>query len=273
MTKYFLPVIAILVIQLKQATAQNNQPLKQGRVVYEQQMKGGQSTVTINGNAQTFTRPDRTFKWEVLFTSDQSLRRSIETERPESELSVPGMSPMGSVRVMSASMAESTTWYNFAEGRKVDQREAIGKKYLVEDSIIKHTWKLTGETKTILGYTCQKAITQTPVKSFNMQMQDGEFKRTEKWDTINVTVWFTPAITIPAGPEFQGELPGLILETESRNGSAVTRAVEISPEVKLTEIREPKSGKRISKADFDKAVEASQKDMMQNMRPARTAGF
>ncbi len=56
-----------------------------------------------------------------------------------------------------------------------------------------------------------------------MQMQDGEFRRTEKWDTINVTVWFAPAIAVPAGPEYQGELPGLILEYESRNGNSVTQ--------------------------------------------------
>ena len=277
MIKYAFSAIAMLAMLLNNgALAQNNKPLKQGRVVYEQLIKGGQSTVTVNGNTQTFTRPDRIVKWELLFTADQSLRRSAETdERPEAEIAVPGMGGglAGSVRMVSAFMPESTIWHNFPAGRRVDQRETVGKKFLVEDSITKHTWKLTGESKTILGYTCQKAITQTPVKSFNMQMQDGEFKRTEKWDTIQVTVWFAPAIPVPAGPEFQGELPGLILEYDSRNGTSVTRAVEISETVKTADIKEPKTGKRVSKAEYDKEVEDQQKEMMDRMKSSRRANF
>jgi GLPGLI family protein len=276
MIKYIFPAIALAaLVQHHTAFAQNNKPLKQGRVVYEQLIKGGESAVSINGVRQTFNRPDRIVKWELLFNTEQSLRRSLETdERPEVEMAVPASGAMaGNVRVMSSSMADATIWHNFTEGRKVDQREAVGKKYLVEDSITKHTWKLTGESKTILGYTCQKAITQTPVKSFSMQMQDGEFKRTEKWDTINVTVWFAPAIAIPAGPEYQGELPGLILEYDSRNGSTVTRATEISETVKAGDIKEPKGGKKISKADFDKEVETQQKEMMDRMRSSRRVSF
>lgn len=276
MIKYAFPAIAMLAMLLnKGAMAQNNKPLKQGRVVYEQLIKGGESTVTINGNSQTFTRPDRILKCEVLFTAETSLRRSIETdERPEAEMAAPaGGGGMASVRMVSAFTPESTIWHNFTTGRKVDQRESVGKKFLVEDSITKHTWKLTGETKTILGYACQKAITQTPVKSFNMQMQDGEFKRVEKWDTINVTVWFTPAIPVPAGPDFQGELPGMILEFDSRNGSSITRAVEISETVKLSEIKEPKSGRKVTKAAYDKEVESQQKEMMDHMRSNRRVSF
>lgn len=275
MTKFAFPVIVTLVLQLaNNAVAQNNKPLKQGRVVFEQTIKGGKNTVNINGNPQTFEAPDRKLKWELLFTEDQSLRRSLETDdRPEAEMATPAGAMGGNARVVSFAMPQSTIWHNFTTGIKVDQREAAGKKYLVTDSIQKHTWKLTGESKTILGYTCQKAITQTPVKSYNMQMQDGEFKRTEKWDTINVTAWFAPAITVPGGPEFQGELPGMILEYESRNGASLIRAVEISADVKTADIKEPKTGKKISKEAFDKEVEAQQKEMMERMRSSRRASF
>ncbi|MGN6421172.1 MAG: GLPGLI family protein [Pseudobacter sp.] len=275
MTKYALPIFTVLALQfLNTATAQNNAPLKQGRVVYEQQIKGGTATLNINGNTQTVNRPDRTLRMEVLFTQEESLRRQLESnERPEVEMAGPGDMPstVGTVRVIGSFMSEAAIWHNFTEARKVEQRESAGKKFLVQDSIRKNTWKLTGETKTILGYTCQKAVTRTPVKSFNMQMQDGQMKRTEKWDTIDVTVWFAPAITIPAGPDYQGQLPGLILETESRNGSNIVRAVEISDKVKITEIKEPKTGKKVTQAEYMKEVEESQKQMMERMRPARAA--
>lgn len=274
MIKYAFPIITILSLQLlNSAMAQNNAPLKQGRVVYEQLIKGGNTTLNFNGNTQTVTRPDRILRMEVLFTQQQSLRRQLDSERPEAEMaSSAGVSvSVGTVRMVSSFMSEATIWHNFTEERKVEQRESTGKKYLVQDSIRKNTWKLTGETKTILGYTCQKAIAQTPVKSFNMQMVDGEMKRNEKWDTIDVTVWFAPAIAIPAGPEYQGQLPGLILETESRNGSVLTRAVEIYEKVKTNDIKEPKTGKKVTQAEFMKEVEESQKQMMEHMRPARTS--
>ena len=276
MIKYAFPILATLLLQLlNTARAQNNAPLKQGRIVYEQLIKGGKATINFNGNTQTINRPDRLLRLEVLFTQEESLRRQLETdERPEAEMAAPAgsaVSVTGTVRMVSSSMGDATTWHNFTEARKVEQREAAGKKFLVQDSIRKNTWKLTGETKTILGYTCQKAISQTPVKSFNMQMQDGQMKRTEKWDTIDVTVWFAPAIAIPAGPEYQGQLPGLILETESRNGSNIVRAVEITEKVKINDIKEPKSGKKVTQAEYMKEVEESQKQMMERMRPARAA--
>jgi len=271
MKKFIIPVLSFVALMGTTRTeAQNNTPLKQGRVVYQQLSKGGKSTVTVNGVKQVFDRPDRTQKIELLFTADQSLRRFVEEEdRPETEMAGPG--GMGTVRFVSTFSPDVAVYHNFTAGKKVEQRESAGKKFLIQDSITKNNWKLTGETKTILGYTCQKAITQATFKSFNMQMTDGEMKRTEKVDTMNVIVWFTPAISIPAGPEYQGQLPGLILETESRNGSVVCTAVEISPNVKVEEIKEPKSGKKITKAEYEKEVDELQKQMMERgSMPART---
>lgn len=275
MIKYAFPIIAAIVLQLlNTAMAQDNKPLKQGRVVYEQLLKGGKTSVTINGNPQSFDRPDRIQRMEVLFTEEQSLRRQLETEdRPEAEMAVAGMgTSVGSIRV-SSFMPEATIWHNFTEARKVEQREAVGKKYLVHDSLTKYTWKLTGESKTILGYTCQKATTQSTVKGYNMQMQDGQFKRTVRIDTIEVTVWFAPAITVPAGPDYQGQLPGMILETESRNGSVVVTAVEISDKMKASDIKEPKTGKKITQAAFTKEVDAMQQQMMERSGPPMRASF
>lgn len=274
MIKYSFPVIVTIFLAIH-AMAQNNQPLKQGRIEYEQIIKGGKRSVNINGQPQTFEMPDRSLKWELLFNADQTLRRSMESdERPEAEMAAPGAGASGAnVRFVSASGRESTTWHNFTKGIKVEQLEEVGKKYLVTDSIRKNTWKLTGETKIILGYACQKAISQTQVKSFNMQMQDGEFKRTEKWDTVNVIAWFAPAIPVPGGPEAQGELPGMTLEYESRNGMILIRAVKISPEVKLSDIKEPKTGRKVTKEEYNKEVESGMKDMMNRMRSTRGTSF
>ena len=48
---------------------------------------------------------------------------------------------------------------------------------LLEDSIQKLNWKLTGETKSILGHTVQKAKAERYGKQAIMTMENGEMKR------------------------------------------------------------------------------------------------
>ena len=146
--------------------------------------------------------------------------------------------------------------------------KASEKKFLVTDSIRKQNWKLTGETKTLLGYACQKAVSQTVIKSMRTTVVDGDMKRIEVPDTLNTVVWFTAAIPVPAGPDYQGQLPGLILEVNINDGRTVTRAVEISSTVTITAIKEPKGGKKVTGAEYRKEVDEAMKEMM-NRGPAR----
>src|SRR5215207_2094918 len=125
---------------------------------------------------------------------------------------------------------DDVTWCNFSEDRKVEQREFATKQYLVNDSIRKLNWKLTGESKNILGYACQQAITTRIGKRMTMSMDNGAMSRKEVADTSHIVAWFTPAIPVAAGPDFQGQLPGLILQTEI-NGTPSFKAIEVSPKV------------------------------------------
>lgn len=59
----------------------------------------------------------------------------------------------------------------------------------------KFNWQIQDETKTILGYSAQKATTHFAGRDY--------------------TVWFSPAISIPDGPYKFFGLPGLILEATS----------------------------------------------------------
>lgn len=71
-------------------------------------------------------------------------------------------------------------------------------KYCYEEEIPQIDWDLAEDTKTILGYECQKAT--------------GELHG-RKW-----TVWFTPEVPLMTGPwKFSG-LPGLILEATDDSG-------------------------------------------------------
>lgn len=74
---------------------------------------------------------------------------------------------------------------------------------------------------------------------------------------------------VPAGPEFKGQLPGLILELNMNNGRVVYHALEISTKVNPASIKEPK-GKRITAAEFNKARDKEMEEMRRNM-PRRDA--
>jgi GLPGLI family protein len=93
-------------------------------------------------------------------------------------------------------------------------------------------------------------------------MIDGEMKRTEIPDTLNIIAWFTPAIPVPVGPEYQGQLPGAILEINVNDGRTVFKAIEISQKTDLAQIKEPKSGKKVTLAQFAD----EQAKMMQEMQ-------
>jgi GLPGLI family protein len=155
------------------------------------------------------------------------------------------------------------TWHSFAEGRKVDQQEFATKQYLVSDSVKKLNWKLTGESKTILGYACQQAVATRIGKRMEMSMDNGKMNRKEVPDTNRIVAWFAPAVPVPAGPDLQGQLPGLILELVMGE-STTYKAIEISPKVDVAVIKEPKKGKKVTQAEFDKERDKLMEEMQKN---------
>jgi GLPGLI family protein len=124
------------------------------------------------------------------------------------------------------------------------------KKFIIEDSIQKLNWKLTGETQTIMGHVCQKATAQRTGRRMQMTMENGKMERKEINDTTRIVAWFTTDIPVPAGPEVQGQLPGLILALDMNDGRMVYKAVEISSKVDLASIKEPSKGKKLTPDEF-----------------------
>ncbi len=98
-----------------------------------------------------------------------------------------------------------------------------------------------------------------------MTMENGEMKRQMLPDTTVINAWIAMDIPVPAGPEFQGQLPGLILELDVNNGQIVYRAIEISEKVNASNIKEPKGGKHITAAEFNKERDKTFEEMRKNM--------
>jgi GLPGLI family protein len=234
---------------------------KEGKVVYERTTQI-QLHMDINGSDQIEQSLPKTRidKFELLFGNNQSLWHISDEQTPEEE------GPGGGVQIrMIGGGNDDIGYYNFDHGTSTEQREMFEKKFIIADSIHKMNWKLTGETKTILNHVCQKATTQRIGIRTMMNMDNGKVERKEVSDTSAIVAWFTPDIPVTAGPaEFQGQLPGLILEMDLNGGKQTFKAIEIIAKADIAAIKEPKSGKKVTHDQFKKETQKMMDEMQKN---------
>lgn len=235
--------------------------LKEGKVIYEHTV---QMRIRFSGNMPEGAPKlpeSRTDQYELLFGNNQALWKMLPNAAEEANTFTEGG---GGNRVMFGRFgADEVVHYNFETGKRTAQKELSARNYIVEDSMAKLAWKLTDETKSILGYVARKATATNYSTRMVMNMENGEMKRREMPDTSTVVAWFTTQIPVPAGPEYSGQLPGLILELDVNNGRSVYKALEVSPKVSLASIKEPKGGKRVSATEFNKERDKMMEEMRQ----------
>jgi len=237
-----------------------NAQVKEGKVIYERTMQM-QRPQGIDEEMARMIPSSRKDNFELMFANNQSIWQMLPNPEGDNNTFTGGG---GNVMVRMAGN-DDIIYHDFTTAKRTDQRELFEKEFLVSDSISKLSWKLSDETKTVLNHTVRKATTQRISPRMQMTMENGEMKRQEVMDTSNIVAWFTSDITVPAGPqEFQGQLPGLILELDVNNGRALYKAIELSTKVNASNIKEPKGGKRITSAEFTKEREKLMEEMRRN---------
>jgi GLPGLI family protein len=250
----------LLVIAICFATLLSNTDaqVRQGRIVYE---KTTQMQIQVQDPAfQNLMPKERKDKFELLFADNKTLWRPAEELQDEVRMDDGNGAQIKIVMPGSNDVLFS----DLSQQRKVERREIMSKEFTIEDSIRRMNWKIGSDTKKVLGYDCKMATTQKIQQSFRVNMDNGQMKREQITDTMNITAWFTDAISISAGPEnYQGQLPGTILELNVNNGRNSIIAIEVSPKVESKEIREPK-GKKITQEEFVKERDKMFKEMQQN---------
>lgn len=239
--------------------------LKQGTVVFERTTMFNRPAGMDPELAKRIPA-SRTDQFELLFANNQTLWQVLPSAQGE-ETTVSSGNGMAIFRMAGNS---DVIFFDLNEKKRVDHREMFDRTFVVDDTILKINWKLTDETKTILNYPVKKATAQRIGTRTMASMENGEFKRTEVADTTTIIAWFSTAIPVPAGPQdFQGQLPGMILELSLNNGRIVYTAKEVSEKVNTASIREPKKGKRLTSAEFAKEREALMQEMRRNMPEGR----
>ena len=233
---------------------------KEGKVTYER-ISQFRAHINING-VESDVPQTRKDNFELTFGNNQSLWKAAEQDNDNDNASGEGDGMQ--IRMIVAG-SDDVAYNNFETGKKTEKRELFDKTFIIDDSIRSMKWKMTGETKTILNLPCMKATTTSISKRTMMTMNDGKMDRKEIEDTSDIVAWFTTSIPVSAGPgEYQGQLPGLILEMDIKNGNQTYKATGISEKADQSVIKEPTGKKHYKPEEFKKEREKMMKEMEQN---------
>lgn len=137
------------------------------------------------------------------------------------------------------------TYRNFAENKFVEQKDFMGKTFLIKGEPKEMKWKMTGEMREIAGYPCLKA--------------------TYEDTTGTIDAWFTMQIPVSIGPETYGQLPGIILELYIKKEKRKLTAMQVSlAEVADEEFIEPEKGKVVTREEFYEIMRQKFEEMRKN---------
>ncbi len=154
-----------------------------------------------------------------------------------------------------------------------DQKDTMGKIFLVKDTLNKIDWTLESETKYIGEYQCFKATYTKQVEVSRVDFKSGSSVKNEEekepeMETQTVTAWYTPQIPINNGPAMYQGLPGLILEVHDGKLHMVCSKIVLNPK-EIIDIKEPTKGKEVNQKDYDDIMEKKAKEMTERYAPRK----
>lgn len=183
----------------------------------------------------------QTAKKQLLITATESLYKNAPESQEEEVEVTPSENQVVKIKFQ---QPEALLYRNFSTKKRVDYRPFFDKNFLIESDFPAANWKVSGETKAILGQMCLKAT---------LQDTSAENK---------VAAWFTPNISIQSGPEGYGLLPGLILELDINDGETIVTASNIEwKKLDADAITVPDKGKKVTEEEYKKTVEEHKQKM------------
>jgi GLPGLI family protein len=229
--------------------------IKEGKIIYKSSTQV--KVLTNNPVFENMAKQAQHNQFELLFANNQTLWKKAGEDHTTWD------SQDGKVRFTMIVPEGNAVIYNDLTGlRKTEQRELAEKKYLVQDSIRRMDWKISDEVKPILNHNCQKATAQVISQAPGTAEKNSGSSSEIISDTMNIIAWFTTDIPVSSGPDScQGQLPGMILELNENNGATIYTATAISTTVNIADIKEPKTGKKVTPSEYQKEKQR----ILQNM--------
>lgn len=146
--------------------------------------------------------------------------------------------------VFKVAVPEDVVYTSVRDAQRIEQRDFMGRKFLITSALEAPKWKMTGKQKVILNYPCQEAVM---VK-----------------DKDTLTAWFTPAIPVPVGPQGFRGLPGMVLEAQQNSQLHIMADTVKFGTGNDKLIVKPKGGKKVTKEEYEKIVAEKQKEIEEN---------
>ncbi len=240
----------------------------QGKAVYQFYQK---MEVKISSNVQ---KGNTTFEKQIIdrikklgqkkFTLNFTKTASSYEENKELEANTSKVVGVVSV-ITSVGGGNEILYKNLSEKTYLNQKELMGKMFLIADTLPKSDWKLTSETKKIGKYTCYKATKTKEVEKKSLMVVDGDQKETKKMKTVVTTAWYTPQIPISNGPAMFDGLPGLILEVSEDNKTILCTELVLNPK-KSIEIEKPTKGEEVTQDEFNKIITEKTEEFQERLR-------
>lgn len=205
--------------------------------------------------------------------------RSQSIYKEDVALAAPGQSRgWGS---MMGNMMGGEKYKNITEGTYTEQRDMMGKTFLIQDQLPSLNWQITGETRKIGNYDVIKAVSTKESTGFDWSSwrrkkpsEDPEQRKKDsiaamegdtdamfdKPDEIEIVAWFAPAIPVQHGPDVYGGLPGLILELNAGNTTLLCSEITINPEER-EELAPATKGEVVTQKEYDETLTEKMNEM------------
>ena len=170
-----------------------------------------------------------------IFNNNREVKAELEFTETESMYKVKDGSDYDAKKLnfsRTAAGGDDLFYTNFSKGTQFyNHEDKVANEWLLI-TYNNMKWKVTEETKTILGYLCYKAV---------------EIDKEKKEKFIS-TVWFTKELPFSIGPKDYGGLPGIILEVKMSNRTFVAEKIDLNP--KRINIVAPSIGRWMTRKEY-----------------------
>ena len=273
-------LIAASLLTTIAATAQTSE----GKLIYERKMNLHKNIPPEREQFKAMIPEFQTSKMELSFKGNQSLYKSVKTD--DDDLPTTDQGGGGGFRMIRSMMAggDAESFKNYETGIATDIRELGPKKYLLDDTLQRISWKLSSDTMTILGHLCHKAtaIQKGGVMGMMQRQTGGGSNQQNQQPTIAggadssrrrnnfsnnstltqdqaVIAWYADDLASPAGPDTYYGLPGVIMKMDIGDGFIVYTPLEMSAAAGT--VKAPTSGKKITREEYYKMVREQAESM------------
>lgn len=214
--------------------AQNNS----GEIKFQESIKLQIDLPEGNEELRKSIPTSQTLRKALLFSGDETYYKD---DAPNEDVEINHAEDGAQMQIVMKN-PENNIYTNRDKNELIQSTEFFGKYFLINGNLKNKKWKVTGDQKQILDYTCQKAVLLDTLQS--------------------VIAWFTTQIPVPAGPNGYCNLPGMILSIETDKGDRIITATKVEfRSLKEGEIIKPIKGKKVSVEEFNKIRDEKMKEM------------